>query len=269
MHWTSATETLLQTLLEQPRIGLVSDVDGTLSQIVDQPDAATISPQHRTHLRQLQTQLALVAFVSGRAARDLRRMVDLPDAVYVGNHGLEWWQDGAVVLSSEAAAYRPALETVRDALRPHTVSGMIIEDKGATLSIHYRQTADPTATVDTLRPVLADLTARHQLKLFQGRMVFEVRPPIAINKGTALRELVTRYELAGAVYIGDDTTDVDALQMARDLRAAGTCYALGLGVQASETPETVLTTADLLVTGVQDVASMLGWLSSAANASNT
>ncbi len=264
MHWTSATDTLLSTLIRHARVGIVSDVDGTLSEIVDQPDAATVSPRHHDLLRQLGTRLPLVAFVSGRAVTDVRRMVALPDLVYVGNHGLEWWIDGQVQVTPAAAAFRPALEAAIAALQPHVVPGMQIEDKGATLSIHYRQTADPATTADTLRPTLAQIAEAHGLRMFQGRMIYELRPPIAVNKGTAFRELIARYALDAALYLGDDTTDVDALRMARDLRADGTCYALGLGVTADETPAPVLETADLLVSGVQDVASVLDWLLSAS-----
>jgi trehalose 6-phosphate phosphatase len=269
MHWTSATDTLLNTWLDHTRLGLVCDVDGTLSDIVDQPDAATVSPRHRDLLRQLGQRLPLVAFVSGRAVTDVRRMVDLPELVYVGNHGLEWWIDGQVQLSPEAAQYRPALKAAMAALEAHMVSGMMIEDKGATLSIHYRQTADPAATADALRPILEQIAAAHHIALFQGRMIYELRPPIDVNKGTAFRELVTRHTLDAALYLGDDTTDVDALRMAHELREAGTCYTLGLGVTADETPAAVLATADLLVSGVQDVASFLDWLLSALSASST
>lgn len=269
MHWTSATSMLLKTWVEHTRIGIVSDVDGTLSDIVDRPDAATVSPRHRDLLRQLGARLPLVAFVSGRAVQDVRQMVGLPDLVYVGNHGLEWWIDGQVQVTPEAAAHRPALEAAIADLQTHVVPGMQVEDKGATLSIHYRQTANPAVTADALRLPLEQIAARHHLVLFQGRMIYELRPPIAVNKGTAFRTLVMRSALDAALYIGDDTTDVDALRMAREMREAGTCYALGLGVTADETPAPVFEAADLLVSGVQGVAALLDWLLSALSASTT
>lgn len=260
MHWTSAKETLLATWSAQARIGVITDVDGTISHIVNQPDAATVTPGSRAHLRTLHNQIALVAVVSGRAAADVRRMVDLPELHYVGNHGLEWWVDGGVQITPEAAQFRPAIEAALAEIEPHIVPGMIVEDKGATLSVHYRQTASPTAMQGSLTPVLEQIAGAHHLKLFQGRMIFELRPPVEVNKGTAFRELVTRHALDGALYIGDDTTDVDALRMARELRSAGACYALAVGVEANETPAPVRDNADLLVSGVDQVEAFLGWL---------
>ncbi len=260
MHWNSATDTLLQNLLTHDRIGLVTDVDGTISHIVDKPDAATVTERSRDSLRRLSAQIALVAAVSGRAAADVRRMVNLPDLHYVGNHGLEWWGDDAVQVAPQAAPYRDALQAAARDIEPHTVTGMIIEDKGATLSVHYRQTASPAAVQGMLTPVLTQIAGAHHLKLFQGRMIFELRPPVDINKGTAFRELVRRHDLGAALYLGDDTTDVDALRAARALRESGGCYALAVGVETAETPGPVRENADLLASGVADVENLLGWL---------
>lgn len=260
MHWTSAKDTLLATWSAQPRIGLITDVDGTISHIVNQPDAATVTPGSREHLRTLHNQIALVAVVSGRAAGDVRRMVDLPELYYVGNHGLEWWSDGGVAITPEAEQFRPALEAAIREIEPHIVPGMIVEDKGATISVHYRQVASPAAVQGTLTPVLQKIAGAHHLRMFQGRMIFELRPPVEVNKGTAFRELVARNNLDAAMYIGDDTTDVDAMRMAREMRDTRTCYALAIGVEAAETPAPVRENADLLVSGVDEVETFLGWL---------
>ncbi len=269
MYWQTATTTLLQPVIRRDRLGLVTDVDGTISQIVDQPDAAQVTPRSRELLHALQAHLALVAVVSGRGVADVRRMVGLPELTYIGNHGLEWWRDGRIEIAPGAAAFRPALEAAIDALRGHTMPGMIVEDKTATISVHYRQTADPTAAAATLAPVLERIAAEQQLSLFQGRMIFELRPPVDTNKGSAFRLLVERHHLDAALYLGDDTTDVDALRMARELRRTTPCYALGLGVESGHMPPAVHENADLLIAGVQDVEVFLAWLLSAVSASST
>jgi len=269
MHWQSATSTLLQSVISGARVGLVTDVDGTISPIVDHPDAAQVTPRSRALLADLQSHLALVAVISGRAAADVRERVGIPDLVYVGNHGLEWWAGGRIEIAPEAAAFRPALEAALDAVRAEQVPGMLVEDKGATISVHYRQTADPAAVHARLGPVFEDLAGQHGLKLFQGRMVFEIRPPVDVNKGSAFHHLVARHNLDAALYLGDDTTDVDALRMARHLRETGACYAVGLGVESANMPPAVRDNADLLASGVQDVESFLSWLLSACSASST
>ena len=90
-----------------------------------------------------------------------------------------------------------------------------------------------------------------------------------IDKGTAFEELVKEYELEGAFYLGDDTTDVAAFLAARRLRESGGCLAYGLGVESQGTPQIVLTEADCLVQEVAGVESFLGWFSKARIASST
>lgn len=268
MYWVDAQDTLLKTLLDRSRIGLVTDVDGTISVIADHPDAAQVTPRARTLLGALAERLPLVAAVSGRAVADLQARVGLGQLVYVGNHGLEWWVDDRVEVAPAVAAYRSVLEDARAEIQGYVVPGMIVEDKGATLSVHYRRTADPEVVAATLRPVIGQIAAAHGLRLYEGRMVFELRPPLEIDKGSAFRDLVTRYRLDGAVYLGDDTTDADALQAARAMRAAGTCYALGLGVESDSMPEVVRASADLIVNGVQDAERFLAWMLNASVASS-
>ncbi|MCZ2095369.1 MAG: trehalose-phosphatase [Anaerolineae bacterium] len=273
MDWQTpagqSAQDLLRSLLDQPRLGLVTDVDGTISPIVADPDAAQVTPRARALLDALRSHLALVAVISGRAVADVRERIGVPGLIVAGNHGLETWADGAVRLAPEAAAYRPALEAARDALHAALPPGMQIEDKGATLSVHYRRAPDPAAAEATFGPVAQAVADAHGLRLFHGRMVFELRPPLDIDKGTAFRRLVRDYALDGAVYLGDDTTDADALRAARDLRAAGTCYALALGVESDDTPESVRAASDMLLPGVAGVEDFLAWLLSAVSASST
>ena len=100
-------------------------------------------------------------------------------------------------------------------------------------------------------------------------MVFEFRPPVDIDKGTAFEELVTSHQLDAALYLGDDTTDVAVFVTARRLRESESCLAYGLGVESQGTPRTVLTEADYLVQEVSGVESFLAWLSKARIASST
>lgn len=264
-----AAHPLVQPVVHASRLGVITDVDGTISPIVDDPAAAQVTPRNRELLAALAESLPLVAVISGRAAADVQARVGLPGLVYVGNHGLERWADGVVHLAPEAATYRPALEAAIAATAALEQPGMQVEDKGATVSVHYRRTPDPAAARALLLPALEGITADHGLKLFAGRMVFELRPPIDVHKGTAFRQLVTEYALDAALYLGDDTTDIDALHMARTLREQAACYAVGLGVNSAGTPSDVLAAADVALDGVSGVESFFAWLLNAASASAT
>jgi trehalose 6-phosphate phosphatase len=184
--------------------------------------------------------------------------------MYVGNHGMEeLYQGGTVQVNSRVTAYRPKLQNVLDAAEKLIVEGMEIEDKGATASIHYRRAANPEQAAAQLKPGLLQLASENGIDLHSGKMVFELRPPIEINKGTAFRQLVKQYKLDAAIFLGDDVTDVDAIRMATDLREGGLCYGLSLGVQHDDTPEEVARYADFVASGVEDVGDFLVWLSMA------
>ncbi len=268
MHWSEAKDTLLAEFVSKGKIGVVSDVDGTLSPIVDKPEDAIVLPQSKDALLSMQPKLALLAFVSGRAAKDIHGRVGINGAVYVGNHGMEQWQGDTVIVDTRVAKYRPNLEATMEAARPKLVDGMHIEDKGASASVHYRQTANPAQTAEQMLPVLEDVAKQHDIHVHSGKMVFELRPPVQVNKGTAFKSLIERYTLHAVIYLGDDVTDADALRVAGELREAGTCFALGMGVQhEGDTPELVTRYADLTASSVEDVSAFLDWLSSALTAS--
>lgn len=251
------------------RVGLVTDVDGTISPIAPTPDAAQVTPRSRELLRRLAGQLALVAAISGRAADDLSARVGVPELVYVGNHGLERVHGGEIEALPEAVAARPALERVIAALQPRLLPGMILEDKRVTLSIHYRRSADPAAVEAAFAPLVEQISHANGLRCFRDKMVFEVRPAVEVDKGTAFARLIADHALAAAVFLGDDVTDADALLKASQLRRAGTCYALGIGVESDDTPAVLQERADLLVSGVSGVEAFLDWFSSALSASRT
>lgn len=269
MHWQDATETL-RRLAETPRFGLVTDVDGTISPIVDDPATARVTPRAKELLAALSGALPLVAVISGRTPGDVRARVGVEGVIYIGNHGFERWEDGGIRLMPDAAAFRPRLDAAVRALRPHLAPGMELEDKGATVSVHYRRVVDPETAARDFRPLAIRIAGDHGLTFSEGRMVFELRPPLDVNKGTAFRGLVAEYDLAAALYLGDDVTDVDALRAARALRAAGTCDAYGVGVLSEGTPEAVVDSADFTVpSGVSGVESLLSWLMMARSASST
>jgi len=260
---------ILNVWLAKPRVGLITDMDGTISHIVDNPDAAHVTPKNLDLLNQLQQHLTLVAVVSGRAVQDVAGKVGLSNLTYIGNHGMEYWKNEQVVVAPEIAAYRPNIKSAIADLQAHLIDGMLLEDKQTTLSIHYRRADDPTEIAQTFKPIVETIAEQNNLMSFAGRMIFEIRPNVAINKGTAFKHLVTTHNLDAALYIGDDTTDVDAFIMARHLRDTDQCYSFAVGVESDDMPPPVADNADMTVAGISDVEAFLSWLLSAISASST
>src|SRR5918994_591099 len=108
-----------------------------------------------------------------------------------------------------------------------------------------------------LEPLAREAATRHGLRLTLGRMIFEVRPALAVNKGTAIRELAQDLGLRGIVFFGDDVTDVDAFRALRELREAGEAETLRVGVLGPDTSPAVLAEIDISVSGVPACAATL------------
>jgi trehalose 6-phosphate phosphatase len=186
--------------------------------------------------------------------------MQMPGVVYIGNHGLERYENGQVRYNFSEEKYRPRLESSVHELQEIELDGIRVEDKGATATLHYRQAKDPRAAQETLLPIVQEIATRQGLDFFEGRMIFEFRPPVKANKGIAFKELVNEFSLEGALYVGDDTTDIAALKMAQQLRQQKTCFSLGVGVMSNDNPDELLMEADLIAFGVPDVENLFAWL---------
>jgi trehalose 6-phosphate phosphatase len=249
-------------VLRQTPSAVVTDIDGTVSAIAPTPAEAMVDPGAKAALALLAERLAAVAVVSGRAPQDGAAMVGLPELIYVGNHGLERIARGTPWTHPVAAAAQPsiaaALAEIESAARAgDDLPWLLVENKGVTGTIHYRLAPDQAAAVALLEPLTRAAADRHGLRLTLGRMIFELRPALAVNKGTAIRELALDLGLRGIVFFGDDVTDVDAFRTLRELREAGEAATLRVGVLGPETSPTVLAAIDMSVDGVPACAATL------------
>ncbi|HEY0607409.1 MAG TPA: trehalose-phosphatase, partial [Herpetosiphonaceae bacterium] len=249
---------LLRQLVVQRPCGLLTDIDGTISPIAPTPHEARVSPLARAALQRLARQLDLVAVISGRAAADAAALVGLPELLYVGNHGLERAHGDRVEPVAEATAYTAAIDAVLHAVQERVVlPGVLFENKGVTAAIHYRLAEQPDQAERLLGEILQELVALHGLLLTPGRMVWELRPPLMIDKGTVARRLVEEFALRSVIFLGDDHTDADAFRVLRELRDQSICATLSIGVAGAETPAVVRELADVLVAGVAGVERLL------------
>src|SRR5206468_4160628 len=142
-------------LAQAPHVLLYLDYDGTLAPIVSDPAKACLSAPMAVTLRALGAcELMSVTIISGRERADLQARVGVPGLIYAGNHGLEISGPGFVFIEPAAVACEEALQrlaadlTVR--LRP--IAGAFVEDKGLTVSVHFRQ-APPEAR-DAIRHIV-------------------------------------------------------------------------------------------------------------------
>jgi trehalose 6-phosphate phosphatase len=228
----------LARLAAEPDLAaVILDVDGTLAPIVDRPEDAHVPYETRTELERLRGRYGLVACISGRSSADARRIVGVEGIEYVGAHGLE--------LSPEAADWRERL------LGFARTVDWPVEDKGVTLTFHWRQADDQEAAAERFAEVAARARAAGIDARF-GRKVLELRPPVHADKGTAVAALLDAHNLERAVYVGDDTTDVDAFHALRQLEIG-----VSVAVRSAELPLVVEHAADMVVDGPAGVLDVL------------
>ncbi len=228
----------LDLLREDPaRAAILLDVDGTLAPIVERPEDAGVPEATREVLRELLGRYALVAAVTGRAGVIGRNLIGVEGIDVIGNHGLE--------LDASADEWRGRLRAFS-----RTVDWPV-EDKGLSLSFHYRTAEDPDRARAELE-LIAERARRQGLKARFGRMVLELVPPIEANKGTAVRALLARAGLTRALFAGDDTTDLDAFAAIEELEVG-----VKVAVDSAEGPVALRERADLVVPGTEGLVALL------------
>jgi trehalose-phosphatase len=252
-----------------PRVGaLLCDIDGTISPIVAHPGDAAVPEPVREVLAALTERLGLVAFVTGRALEDGRRMINLDGAAYVGTHGLESMAPGGqVLMEPQAERYiaevqEVALAAARDL--DCKALGVVLENKRTVLAIHYRLAADAARTRHEILTRVVEPARSRGLAISTGHFLFEVRPPLPFNKGTATRRLLAGGEYRAGMFCGDDLTDVTGFKSLHDWASRDARrVACAVAAVTAETPRPVIEDADVLVRATPGIHEALARLLSA------
>ncbi|MBA2699107.1 MAG: trehalose-phosphatase [Nocardioidaceae bacterium] len=226
---TKAGRDGIAALLDRPAQALVAfDYDGTLAPIVADPLQAYPHPRVVPALADLSRHVGLVAIITGRPAGlavDLARLAGvagLDRLVILGHYGLERWEAGSGKVQS--AALPAGLDAVRRAL-PRLLDSLgagraDIEDKGLSVAVHVRRLDDPVGMFAAVKGPLRELAEQHGLAAEPGKMVVELRPR-GMDKGVALRRLVTEVRATVVAFTGDDLGDLSAFAEVERLRAEG------------------------------------------------
>ena len=252
---------LAQRLQGEPLLVLL-DVDGTLAPIAPTPDAAVVPDDTKRAVAALVRRPSVhVALVSGRSAADARRMVGVGHVWVIGNHGIEVVSpSGDPVVDERVEPYRGPLARAAAALRArvHAVPGVIVEDKQLSLAVHYRL-AERTL-IPRIASVVRDVATEHALRVFNGKEVVELRPPVDIDKGTAVlalaEELGATSARSAVFFAGDDRTDEDAFKRLRERIPRAVTVRVGGAI----TIDGSATAAEFVVGDTDDVRSLLYWL---------
>ncbi|MBM2831604.1 MAG: trehalose-phosphatase [Dehalococcoidia bacterium] len=205
----------------------LSDFDGTLTPIVERPEDAVMPEQVRGLLRSLaKNHHYTVGIISGRALLDLMIRVDVRGIIYAGNHGMEIYGKGVSFVEPVAEGMQSLLRVLHHALSIALkgIKGVIVENKGLSLSVHYRlaEEKEHQRIKDIFEHVSGPLHAGGGIKVTFGKKVYEVRPPVAWNKGKAVEWLVATRGGdrskgdAWPIFLGDDLTDEDGFAAVKE-----------------------------------------------------
>jgi trehalose 6-phosphate phosphatase len=229
------------------------DFDGSVSTIVDDPAAAAVLPEARAVLAALAERIALVGVVSGRPVEFLARALGLPELTLVGQYGLERSVDGQVVVDPRAQPYLPAVAAAAAELA-EALPGLLVERKaGVAVTVHWRTTS---GREDEAIAVSERIAAEHGLAIHPTRMARELRPPVPVDKGTAVEALLGRCR--AACFAGDDRGDLHAFDALDRLQASGALdTAVRIAVRSAEVPPELLDRADVGVDGPPGLVGVL------------
>jgi trehalose 6-phosphate phosphatase len=252
----------LRPLKDDPeRSAVLLDVDGTLAPIVEMPDDAHMPETTRRPLIEVAKRYGVVACVSGRRASDARRIVSLGSIAYLGSHGSEILRPGTIApeLDRELQAWARrvqafAADALSEELRRLRVR---LEDKEAIAALHWRGVPDEEGAQAAIEEV-ARAAEEAGFATHWGRKVLEIRPPVRIDKGAGIVNLLRERDLVAAIYVGDDATDLDAFRGLGELVEMGRVgTAIRVGVRSDEGPSALEEQADFMVEGTAGVRELL------------
>ncbi len=196
------------------------DYDGTLTPIVSRPELAVLSSEMKDILKHLCKKYP-VAIVSGRARPDVENLAGIEGIFYAGSHGFDIKGPEVSLIHPDAEKIIPLIRQVVSEVNPAVsgIEGVIIEEKQFSLAVHYRLVKNPEDFSRIKTAVETAVAGKKELRLMQGKKVYEILPNVDWNKGKAVCWIMQALNLSWdndlIVYIGDDTTDEDAFRIVR------------------------------------------------------
>lgn len=232
-------------LLDLNQIALFLDFDGTLVEFAETPEGVDVPEVLRETLLELNEQLGgALAVVSGRSLESLDSLLQLPQLSAAGGHGAEWRLGEGEVHSAQQVD-TTVLAKVRKKLEALTSQeGLLLEDKGHSLALHFRKRPDLEGTLDEF--IATEVVPLDGVRVIAGNCVREVQAR-GVDKGLAVARFMQMEPFAQRTpcYIGDDTTDEDAFAWINQQS--------GVSIKVGASP----TVAELRLAGVSEVHEFL------------
>ena len=250
----------LTALLRAPaRSAVITDFDGTLADIVPDPESAVPLPGANDVLAALAGRFALVAVVSGRPLSFLAHHLAGagPEVALYGGYGIEWMSGGTAHRAPGLERWSEDLAELLDQARAGGPPGIGIEPKGWAVTLHWRRHPE----TQSWALAFARRWEQAGMHLQPGRLAVEIRPPLGIDKGTVVEGLAATSD--AVCFVGDDAGDLTAFD-ALDRLAVRGVTAVRVAVADDESPPEMAARADLVVHSPGQALALLRRLAQAA-----
>ena len=251
----------LKKLLQRKPFGLITDMDGTISPIPHNFLQTPIPPPTLPQLTALVSHFDVLAIVSGRTSEAVKDIVNIEGIKYIGHYGMEQWDNNQAILHPDAGAYVPSMRALAKELEPlRSIKGLIIQDKWATISIHYHMSPQPEIVKQQILDLLMKSPYIKNLLIMDEKTNIGIVPRVSIDKGTAVTNLIQQHNLKGAIYLGDDIGDAPAFRAIRMAKRNRGFDGLAILVTGAETSQDMLDEIDCTLDGLQETVTLLQWL---------
>lgn len=252
----------LNKFKNDPDTAIITDIDGTISEIAPTPVEAVVKPEINDIIEKIADKFKFTGVMTGRSINNAMEMVGSKKIIYIGNHGLEQYKNGKISIQPGVKQYIPVMKKlakeIQKKLRDHEC--ILFQDKELSFTVHYRL----CKTSDEIRrkalEIIHGINGSENLKITEGRKVIEIRPPIGHDKGTVLQKFISDNDIKKIVYLGDDVTDADAFNKLNELKMEGKTETASIMVDSKETPDYVKKSADFYVKSVDEVYNFFKWL---------
>ncbi|MDD3985478.1 MAG: trehalose-phosphatase [Methanobacterium sp.] len=242
---------------------VITDIDGTISEIGPEPKNATITPEMRNLLLDLSSKYKYIGVLTGRDINDAIDIIKLEKIVYMGNHGLQQIKNGKIITDPRIESYIPIIKEISRELhqRFENITGISFNYKKLSLTVHYNNCNSKNKAKKELLNTIYNLKKGKLVKIIEGRELLEIRPPVGYDKGSVLHEFISENHIKKIIYIGDDINDISAFRKLKELSEKNEVKGISIAVNSIGTPEEVKESANFYVENVKETYNFLEWLS--------
>lgn len=222
---------ILSKIKRSSHVYLFLDYDGTLTPIVSKPELANFPAKTKLLLEELlKKKNIFITVVSGRPIKQLKKKIRIKGLALAGNHGLEFTSKNFDFAHPEINKSKKLIKAIANELKKacRPIMGAFLEDKGLTLSVHFRlvKEKDMPRLFGGIYGAIMPHLNKKRIKVTFGKKVIEIRPPIKWGKASLIAFLLKQKNAKQItpVYIGDDKTDEQAFQILRKRKRGITIF---------------------------------------------